>query len=131
ILSGNWWLGTSIGRRLKGEQAFEITRFSLPDFFIWPLLVSWAGILLDLFKNIGILGYVFWNAGFISLFLFGLQGLGIIRFLFGKHKVARGLRLISGIVLAVFILWPGLNIIVMIGIPGLGVSELWIKYRKS
>ena len=28
-------------------------------------------------------------------------------------------------------MWPGVNLVILIGLPVLGVSELWIHYRKE
>ncbi len=130
ILSANWWLGSSIVRRYRGLARFSVVTFRNPDIFIWPLLISWALVLVDTVAGIGPLSYLFWNSALICLFLFGLQGVGIVKHLFARYHVPRGLRLLLSFILIIVTFLPGVNIVVFIGIPGLGVSELWIKYRK-
>lgn len=131
LLAGNWRLGTNIGNRSVGENVAPFAGFQLPDSFIWPLLISWTGVLVDNFFSLGFVSYIVWNAGLIFLLLYGLQGYAIIRFLLGKSNASRGLRLFAGLGIVFLLFIPGLNLLVMVGIPGFGVSELWIKYRKE
>jgi hypothetical protein len=131
ILSANWWAGTSIMKRAGREKRFDITRFKLPDIFIWPLLISWAVVLLDVVKGIGWPAYLFWNTGMIALFLFGLQGFGILRHLLKKYALFRSLKTLLTFIVIILVFIPGVNWVIIIGFPGLGVSELWIKYRKA
>lgn len=131
MLVGNWRAGTAIGKRSIGESVTPFSGFSLPDFFIWPLLISWTGVLFDSLIGAGFLSYIFWNSGLVFLFLYGLQGFAIIRHLFEKYSVSRGLRFLFGFGVVILFMIPGLNFLLLIGIPGLGVSELWIKLRKE
>jgi hypothetical protein len=131
VLAGNWRAGTAIGKRSIGGRVTPFSRFSLPDFFIWPLLFSWTGVLFDSLIGLGFLSYIFWNSGLVFLFLYGLQGVAIIRHLFEKYNVSRGLRFLFGFGAVFLFMIPGLNFLLIIGIPGLGVSELWIKLRKE
>jgi hypothetical protein len=131
IVSGNWKAGEIIGRKSIGETVEPITSFSLPDVLIWPLLFSWTGVLLNSLVSVGPFVYLFWNTGLIFLFLFGIQGFAIIRFLLEKYKVDRRARLLIGLGVVIFLFIPGINFLIIIGVPGLGVSELWIKYRKE
>jgi hypothetical protein len=131
ILSANWWIGTSILKRSRREQQFDISGFKLPDYFIWPLLISWAFILLDVLIEIGWPAYFFWNTGMISLFVFGLQGFGVLRHLLKRYNLSRSLRMLLTFIIIVMVFMPGVNLVIFIGLPGLGVSELWIKYRKK
>ena len=108
-----------------------LLRFSVPDIMVWALLISWAGILLDSLVDLKFFGYLVWNAGLIMMFIYGLQGIGIIRYLFQKYNTPGGIRILFGVVFIILLFWPGLNLIVMIGVPALGVSEIWIKYRKK
>ncbi len=131
LLAGNWRLGTNIGTRSVGRNGAPFAGFQLPDSFVWPLLISWAGVLADNFISLGFISYIAWNAGLIFLLLYGLQGYAIIRFLLSKSNASRGLRLFAGLGIVFLLFIPGLNLLVMVGIPGFGVSELWIKYRKE
>ena len=77
----------------------------------------------------GWIGYISWNTALVMLLLYGIKGAGLIKYLFGKYKLAKQKQ--RAVVMMMFILFliPGLNLIVLLGIPGLGVSEIWVRYR--
>jgi hypothetical protein len=131
ILSGTIWFGRSITARIKRIRSNRLLEFSLPEWMVWPLLVPWALILLDLRVDIGVLKYIAWNAGLIMLFSFGMQGIGIIQSFFNRRAVSRGIRIALVAAMIMMLFWPGANLLIIIGLPGLGVSELWIHYREE
>lgn len=130
ILSGCVWIGGSAGMRTIGVRPRKLTEYVLPEWFIWPLLISWAIVLLDVLLGIGALSYVGWNAGLVMLFTFGMQGIGIMQSILNRRGVPRGLRIVLAAAIVLFLLWPGVNMVIIVGLPCLGVSEVWIKYRK-
>lgn len=117
-------------RKKDGSVPYATTGFSVPDWMVWPLLLSWGFILLDVFVSIGFFSYVFWNTGLICLFIYGLQGHGILRYLMIKRNFPRGLQMFLNFMVFLLLLLPGINIIIIFGIPVFGVSEVWIKYRQ-
>lgn len=131
ILSGSVWMGISVGNRTVGRAPRKFADFFLPEKMIWPLLFSWAIVLLDTFFPVGKLRYAAWNIGLIFLLTYGVQGIGIIQTLFDRRGVGRGIRaaLFVGVTLMLF--WPGANLLIIVGFPILGISELWIHYRTS
>lgn len=131
ILTFCWWLGTIIGSRSIGSKP-KLTRvadFKLPDRYVWPLIASLALVVLTLVVPVPFLEILAWNALLILVFLYGVAGLGIVRFLLKKMNVRPGVRwlLITGIV--ILAMTPRVGIAVLILVPGLGVSEIWLKYR--
>jgi len=131
LLTINWRLGVGIARRIvRGTAPVRLSRFKMPDRFIWVFLLSWAGIIADIFFGLGVFGYIVWNFGLIAAFIFGLQGVGILRFFLERSNLSRGLQLFLIVMLVVLLFIPGLNALLIIGIPIFGVSEVWIKYRK-
>ena len=132
LLTGSWWLGTVIGARSTGRKP-ELTRvvdFKLPDTYIWPLIASLALVLLNLAVPIELAAVLGWNTLLILLFLYGLAGLGIIRFLLKKTKVRPGMRWMLLAAILILAMPPRIGFAVLILIPGLGVSEIWLKYRR-
>jgi hypothetical protein len=127
----NWVLGTRIGGRSKGVfleiPAFK--QFRLPEKTVWVFLLSWATVLFSLLKDIGVVEIVAWNCALIVSVLYGSQGFGIIKI--WMEKLNRGTRLAIIFVTISLIFIPGLNLVVMSGVPLLGVSELWINYRNK
>ncbi len=132
LLTFSWWLGRIMGARTMGERA-AVTRvvdFRLPDAYVWPLIGSLAAVLLGLVVDTGPLSYVAWNLGLIMAFLYGIAGVGIIRHLFQRYNLSRGLRWLFVMALIVMLFTPGLRTAVLVLVPALGVSETWIRYRK-
>lgn len=130
-VAGGIWVGRSIARRMAGQRTGTFRGFYVPERMIWPLLAPWALVLLDLRVDIGALRYVAWNAALIMTFTYGMQGVGILQTILDRRNVSRGFRIILGVALVLLALWPGVNLLVLIGLPGLGVSELWIHYRRD
>jgi len=126
----NWRIGLGIARRVVGSDIPALVRFHMPEKFIWILLISWAGILGDIFFGLKVLGYIVWNIGLISMFLYGLQGWGIVRFLLGKSNLPQGMQSFFTVLIVVLLIIPGINILIILGIPIFGVSETWIHFRK-
>jgi hypothetical protein len=130
LLTLNWRVGYGLGLRSRGERAAGLKNFFLPDKMVWILLLAWAGILGDIFFGVGPLGYFVWNVGLIFLFLYGLQGMGIVQHVLSRGDMTRGLQLFIIVMIIVVLFIPFLNILLIIGIPIFGISEIWIKYRQ-
>jgi len=131
VLAGNWYLGQLIGARTQGEEGFRMRDFRLPDVFVWALVGSSGAALVSLAGNAGVFEHLAWNALFTALFLYGAQGLGILWSLLDRFEIARGIRIGVGVALAILVLVPGANILVLLGLPGLGVAETWIHFRST
>jgi hypothetical protein len=129
LLSGMWALSDGIYRRTVGRAPFMLMRYTVPESFLWPLIGVWAGVLLDVLFGLGFIGYLVWNAGLILLFLYALQGIAIMKFLFRRHGVGTGLRIAVTVASVVILFTPGINLVLIVGVPLLGVSEYWIHYR--
>jgi hypothetical protein len=128
-----WRSGTILGLKTLRAKANTtgLKSFRIPDVYIWSLILALAGVLVNNFRSLGFLGFLFWNTALIMLFLFGLTGFGIIRFLFDKFRLARPLRFLFVFSLVILIMTPRVGIVFLLLIPALGVSEIWIKYRTK
>jgi hypothetical protein len=133
VLSFNWWLGTIIGTRSLGRQPglTRIADFKLPDRYVWPLIASLALVVVNLAIPVEPIAILAWNALLILVFLYGVSGLGIIRFLLRKLNVRPGIRWLLIVVIVVLAMTPRIGFAVLVLVPGLGVSEIWLKYRKE
>jgi hypothetical protein len=133
LLAFSWWAGQAAANRARALQGavprFRLSRFTLEAGWLWPLIGSGALVLADLFFGISAWAYAAWNIGLVMLFLFGLQGMAIVRFLFEKYRVPRLLwfLLVAGLVMLAAS--PGAGLFIVLLIPILGISENWIRYR--
>jgi hypothetical protein len=139
VLGFSWWAGSASAARslaLRGgllpattPRPARLSEFRLESFYLWPLIASWAGIGLDLWIGLSFASYTVWNAGLVMLFLYGLQGVAILRFLFEKHRLPRLLWFLLVVGLLVLAASPRTNLFVVIAVPVFGISENWIRYR--
>ncbi len=133
LLSLAWWAGQASAARTSAifgvRETFRFAAFRLEGWYLWPLILSGALILLDLAFGISFWAYAAWNVGLVLLFLYGLQGMAILRFLFEKHGIPRLLWLLLIAVLLSMAVSPRTGLFVILAVPILGVSENWIRYR--
>jgi hypothetical protein len=133
LLSFSWWAGQASASRTSAifgvRPTFRFAAFRLEGWYLWPLIISGALILADLFLGISFWAYAAWNVGLVLLFLYGLQGMAILRFLFEKHGIPRILWLLLIAGLVVLAASPRAGLFVVLSVPILGVSENWIRYR--
>ena len=129
-IAGSVWAGRMIAARLSRTAFGGMRNFHMPERIVWPLLVSWALVLLDYFLGIGEVAYAGWNIGLILLFLYGMQGIGIIETVLDRRNVTKYFRILLATGMIMMVFWPGVNLVILIGLPILGVTELWIHFRK-
>ncbi|MFP4431416.1 MAG: DUF2232 domain-containing protein [Spirochaetaceae bacterium] len=133
VLTSNWYMGTVIGMRTLGRrEGFpELQRFFLPADMVWYLVGSLAVALMARLFGTETVGHVAWNVVSVIAFLYALQGVGILWYLMERSGAPPSVRLIVPPALAILLFVPGLNYIVLLGLPGLGVSETWIHYKRG
>ncbi|HUI69483.1 MAG TPA: hypothetical protein VL354_03110, partial [Spirochaetia bacterium] len=139
VLSFSWWAGQASASRSmwQGATRFHFAGFRLESFWLWPLIGALALVLADLFFSARSIDawhaigwqYGAWNIGLVMMFLYGIQGLAILRFLFEKHGLPRLLWLVLLIGLVILAASPRTGVFVAVVLPAFGVSENWIRYR--
>lgn len=139
LVSFSWWAGNRIADKYKtpglrdaqkNHKILKLSELKLEEYYIWPLIISLAVILLDLWVHTGVLAAIAWNAALILLLLYGLEGVAIIKFFLTFFNVSKGFRIIIIATIILLLLSPKINIVFLLLIPGLGISEIWIKYRE-
>ncbi len=130
-LSITWYVTKIWEARTYGREVKRLADFHLPDNFVWPLIGSWSVVLLGRFVNLYGVEIVAWNAGLVFLFLFGLQGVGILRHFLRKYHISHRLHFLTILGILIVIFLPPLTIALFVLVPGLGVSEVWIKHRSE
>jgi hypothetical protein len=130
LLSASWAIARALYARMAGIEGFSLRRFQVPEKLLWPFLIGWAGVLIDALAGIPVIGFVFWNAALILLFLYGLHGIGVLKTLFRRYGVGAGLRIAVTVAAVIILLTPRLNLVLIIGVPLLGISEYWVRYRE-
>ena len=103
----------------------------MPDFMVWPLIVSLLVVLVDRKISAGFIGFTGWNILLIMATLYGFKGLGIIQNFMKILKFPPPMRMMIIFTLSLLLVQPGINYFILIGVPLLGVSEIWIKYEKN
>lgn len=151
LVTFSWWAGQAAASRVAfdSRRRFHFADFRLESFWLWPLIVSCALILADLFfstrgfgrTTVGgspgaprgdwtpLFASAGWNAGLVFLILYGMQGLAILRFLFEKHGLPRLLWLLLLVGLVAIAASPRAGLLALLALPAFGISETWVRYR--
>jgi hypothetical protein len=140
LIALTWRLGRKIGLRSVGKlsRLSSIKEFYVPEKLVWlffiPLTITLLKVLLQskgIKVELGLVGFAVSNSLYVMGTLYGLQGLGLLQYLMEKRGLSAGLRKMTGIALLISIfIFPVATILALI-LPGLGVSELWINYRRN
>jgi hypothetical protein len=131
MLTACWALSYGIYRRSVGRSPYNLVNFTVSEVFLWPVIVSWFGVMLDVLVGIPYIGFLFWNYGMILLSIFAMQGIGIMKSLFQQHGVSKLLQVLVTASAVIILLTPRLNLVLIVGVPLLGLSEYWIHYRAE
>ena len=131
MLTVCWALSYGIYKRSMGRSAYNLVHFTVPDILLWPVIAAWFGVLLDVLAGIPYIGFLFWNYGMILLSVYALQGIGILKSLFQQHGVSKLLQILVTVSAVIILLTPRLNLVLIVGVPLLGLSEYWIHYRAE
>lgn len=131
MLTMVWRIGTLFALRSALTRPAPLARFGLPVGFLWPTLILWAAVLANRMLHLGAVGDAAWNLAMVGAFLYGLQGIGVVQFLFARYNVARGFRFLLVVVVLILLFIPGVATIVLLAFPILGISELWIRYGRE
>jgi Predicted membrane protein (DUF2232) len=141
MLVGSWWLGSRLALReqfalpqgnevAERLRAMSLVEFRLPVFMIWIVIAAWGAVLLSMLVDVGSLSFVIWNLACLTLAAYSIQGLAVVWHLLDRRKVARGQRIGLAVALVIGLLIPGLNLVFLLGLPGLGISEVWVNYHR-
>lgn len=131
MLTACWALSYGIYRRSIGKSPYNLVNFTVPEIFLWPVIAAWFGVLLDVLVGIPYIGFLFWNYGMILLSIYAMQGIGIMKSLFQQHGVSKLLQVLVTVSAVLILLTPRLNLVLIVGVPLLGLSEYWIHYRAE
>jgi hypothetical protein len=145
FLAFSWWAGSAAGSRaatFPPAVRWRFASFRLEGWWLWPLIVSLALVAADLLglaervpgswsAFASSASYGIWNAALLALFLFGLQGLAILRFWLEKRGIARFVWPLVVVAVLGALVTPRLNVVAAVGIPLFGASENWVRYRSG
>lgn len=140
ILALTWRIGSSFAYRTmrQVDGTPHLKEFNVPERLVWFLFIPLTLVLLQLLLdgkgmswNLGVAGFAVSNCLYIMGVLYGLQGFGLLQYLLEKKNVNPRLRGMVGWMIPLLLFIFPLNIIVILILPGMGVSELWINYRHN
>ena len=130
ILFVSYTFALSVERLTKHEA--EIITVMIPDYFVWVLIAALSLVLVDArFQPNPVLGYVGWNVFLIVMFLYGLRGMGLIRQMLEVRKVHPVVRFFLAFAAFMLLMHPRYGRVLLVGIPLIGISEIWFKYKRT
>ncbi len=130
ILFVSYTFALSVDRLTKHE--IGMITVMIPDYFVWVLIAALSLVLVDArFQTAPALGYVGWNIFLIVMFLYGLRGLGLIRQILEVRRVHPVMRFFMTFAALILLMHPRYGRVILVGIPLIGISEIWIKYKRT
>jgi hypothetical protein len=133
VLCGlDFWLAMNFQERNKIDFSMRVADWHLRDDMVWAFLILWLSVAVcSIAKAPYLATALALNlAGGVSV-LYALQGFAIILFrIRKKHTDYTAGKLFGALLLVIFLL-PGLNMLVVVVLPLMGVTETWILYRKN
>jgi len=140
ILAGSWWLGSYIAARAAIRQktadesvfaSIRLSRLRVPSLALWPTLLSWILLFAVLItKQTGLLSALVWNISLCLASLYAMQGIGIISHLSRQFNATRIVRLLAPLAVMAIALSNTAGAIILITLPILGITEVWLPYRN-
>lgn len=114
-------------------QAFPVTvsRWQVPTALLWPFLGAWTVVLLLVLFDANYLSRALaMQVGLGIGVIYAVQGLSIIIFwLLKRGMQVRMSRVLLLLFVLIFVI-PGVNLLVILALPILGVTENWFTYRS-
>ncbi|MCQ2413150.1 MAG: hypothetical protein MJ057_09400 [Sphaerochaetaceae bacterium] len=115
----------------KFDEAWQVdfANMKFPDSYVWMFFASWAFALVSNLASLpSWLVALAWNAALSVGFLYAVVGASILVSMARRKSPAISAgRIVFTLVLLCFI--PVLNVVVLIGLPVLGVLETWVNFR--
>jgi hypothetical protein len=133
FLAGSWWIGNrASGADSEGRKiAKGLDELRLPYAFVWPFLAAWAALLCATYFKLGELASAAaWNIALVLSLSYAAQGLGLISFLLKRWNTPRSLKVCLAVMAVVTFATPPIGTALLAILPILGVTEIWIPYRK-
>lgn len=134
IFIGQFGLSVMISELLihRAEWSFQdrMAQWTLPENSVWVFLGSWTIVLVTLLVDMTIVESVAWNIALSCTLLYMVQGISILAALVRRRNPGATATRIF-VLSFLLVLLPGVNVIPLLALPLLGVSETWIGYRKK
>ena len=134
VLGGSVWFGNRAAG--PGSQGREVSpalaSYRAPYALLWAFLASWTAVLvLSILVEAPEFARAFaWNCALSSSLAYAAQGAGIAASLFIRWNVPRFMRFALVATAVIALATPTASIVVAVGLPLLGVTEVWIPYRN-
>jgi len=136
-LAASWYVGSIVaykGRNLITQaidKPAQLSAFRTPSVVLWPGLAVWTLLFIMLItKTQGLVSLIVWNLSLCAAALYGLQGLGVVSHLLQKPSVPGIFRLLVPLVAVTALFNTATSAVILIALPLLGITEVWIPYRS-
>lgn len=119
------WANLLLGKNYLGRAGIvhpkltTLTRWKVPDWIIW-IFIIFGGLLFVSQKDIN---FISLNVFLVVCFLYFLQGLAIVSFMFQSKNVPFFLRYL-------FYFFIAVQQLLMIPIMAIGLFDIWVDFRK-
>lgn len=140
LVGASWWFGSL--RAIKSAarnstslaidtESVDLSKARAPSFLLWPALALWSGLFAVLTLKVGGgIEVVAWNLSLCVAAIYGVQGVGIIAHAATSQRAGHIIRLLVPLAVLISMLNSTVGIIVLILVPLLGITEVWLPYRN-
>jgi hypothetical protein len=132
-LGFDWW----IGNRMAGpgspgrEAAPSLSDYRVPGAILWAFLAAWTLVLAAMALDApDAAKATAWNCAVVLSLPYAAQGVGIASCLLNKWNAPRLMKAAVAATAVLALAYPTSSVVVGIGLPLLGVTEVWIPYRN-
>ena len=109
----------------------KVMLIAFPPDAIWGFIVSWALVLVLRFVSAPLLLEIaVMNMAGVWTIVYAIQGFSVIVARVRRHHRALSSMTLLVVIIAIGLLVPGINFIVLIGVPALGVLETFFVLKK-
>ncbi|MCL2007736.1 MAG: DUF2232 domain-containing protein [Treponema sp.] len=127
-------LGYFLARIILRRKKIDISPSSLVQFhassiLIWVLSISLLLLVLSRLINFKLIEIILWNILILCVILYLAQGIGILQFFLSKPSTPPFMGILFMILFVFLIVSPVLNLVLLVGLTILGITENWVPFR--
>ncbi|MCL1837328.1 MAG: YybS family protein [Treponema sp.] len=117
--------------RLRGaKKDGDLEGFYAPRKVLWVLIICLPAVVIFKAISLDVLEIIAWNVLVICAVVYLAQGGGIALFTFTRRPMPGIMRLLIGLLSAIVVFSPGLNLLAVGALILLGIAENWLPLRK-
>jgi hypothetical protein len=113
------------------KKTRHLTDYHVESRLIWLLIFALLGAVSFRRAGLSAMEVIAWNVVTVCIFLYTVQGLGIVFYYLSKTARSSITRLFQVVLITIIVIMPVINLIVCGGVLVLGIAENWVPLRNE